>query len=164
MWVQKISITPPTEGLLLQPPPHHLWILHYFKIHASLLNKINHRINMSSFQYVCKACQSATHTRLKFIGIWNVGIMRSELNCRTCQKNLGARNKLHPHIASTLGFEPRSGWWEVSILTTTLSHAPLSVKAHLNGFDFCPTFYSTNLLKKCWVHLNRSVTLSKALN
>ena len=37
------------------------------------------------------------------------------------------------------------------------------LKAHLDGLDFCPTFTSTNLSNKCWVHLNRSATLSKAL-
>ena len=30
-------------------------------------------------------------------------------------------------------------------------------------FDFCLTFCSPNLLNECWVHLNRSVTLSKVL-
>ena len=32
-----------------------------------------------------------------------------------------------------------------------------------NGFDIYQTFYSTNLPNECWVRLNRSATLSKAL-
>ena len=37
------------------------------------------------------------------------------------------------------------------------------LKACLNDFGFCPTFHLPNLLSECWVHLNRSVSLSKAL-
>ena len=33
-------------------------------------------------------------------------------------------NKLNPHMASTLGFEPGPQWWEVSALTTAPSFAP----------------------------------------
>jgi len=55
-------------------------------------------------------------------------------------KRLGARertnNKLNPHAASTLGFEPGPHWWEASALTTAppLQRARLgrdaSVAAH----------------------------------
>ena len=41
-----------------------------------------------------------------------------------------------------------------------------SIKAHyfiINGFKFCLTFHTKNLLSECWVHLNRSVTLSKVM-
>ena len=40
----------------------------------------------------------------------------------TFEKSLGARegtnNKLNPHMASTLGFEPGPHWREASVLTT----------------------------------------------
>ena len=43
---------------------------------------------------------------------------------------LGAKertnNKLHPHMASTPGFEPAPHWWEASVLTTAPSLAPTS--------------------------------------
>ena len=35
-------------------------------------------------------------------------------------------NKLHPHMALTLGFEPGPHWWEARVLTTAPSLAPLS--------------------------------------
>ena len=49
-----------------------------------------------------------------FLGVGKAGVPR--------EKSLGARerhkNKLKPHMASTLGFEAGSHWWEASAFTT----------------------------------------------
>ena len=54
------------------------------------------------------------------------------------EKPLGARertnNKLNPHMASTLEFEPVPHWWEASALTTA-SHL-LPVTLHLSRREF----------------------------
>ena len=51
------------------------------------------------------------------------------------EKPLGAKertnNKLNPHMASTLGFEPEPHWWEASALTTAPSLAPQHLWCHI---------------------------------
>ena len=63
------------------------------------------------------------------IVIWQCQFLRRGEN-RSAQrkkKTLGAKertnNKLNPHMASMLGFEPRPHWWEASALTIVPSLA-----------------------------------------
>ena len=58
---------------------------------------------------------------------------RGKPECTAKKKTLGAKertnNKLNPHMASMLGFEPRPHWWEASALTIVpLAHYVLMLK------------------------------------
>ena len=62
------------------------------------------------------------------IEIRNVGFWGEGKTGVPREKPLGAKertnNKLNPHMASTLVFEPGPHWWEASAVTTALSLAP----------------------------------------
>ena len=71
------------------------------------------------------------------------------------------------HSVCTIFLE---GAGEKSFQLCFFVHAPrrigfdmVTTNLHVRNVYFCPAFLSTNLSSKCWVHLNRSVTLSKAL-
>ena len=62
------------------------------------------------------------------IVIWQCWFLRrGENQSAKRKKTLGAKertnNKLYPHMASMLGFEPRPHWWEASALTIVPSLA-----------------------------------------
>ena len=79
------------------------------------------RVHMNSFKRV-----RAFQIELEFgsVGFWGEGKTGVP-----GEKSLGAKertnNKLNPHMASTLGFEPGPHWWEASALTTAPPLAPL---------------------------------------
>ena len=66
-----------------------------------------------------------------FRSIWNLEVLVFKGTGKTTvpgEKPLGARertnNKLHPHMGSMPGFEPRPHWWEASALTTVTPLLP----------------------------------------
>ena len=62
------------------------------------------------------------------------------------KKPLGARkrtnNKLNPHMTPGPGIEPRTHWWEASVLTTVPSLLPWSISTGLVIFKRCIKLYA----------------------
>ena len=83
-----------------------------------------------------------------FLGVGKAGVPR--------EKPLGARerhnNKLKPHMASTLGFEPGSHWSEASALTTA---PPLFPNVSVNS--------KSNLIQKINLHLQKSTLVGSSV-
>ena len=103
---------------------------------------------MNSFKRVC-----VFQIELEF---GSVGFCEEGKTGAAGKKPLEARerinNKLNPHMASTLGFEPGPHWWETSALTTATPFLPLSYLLIVNGPNLGSPFYFLSWVSLYSVH------------
>ena len=117
---------------------------------------INQQENQGSGFFCCAWGRGAIYSNMTDkIGIWKCWFLRRGETREPSKKPLGVRertnNKLNPHMASMLGFEPGPHWWEESALTSAPPFfSVISQYILLFCYSFKLDFFVAHLPQHVW--------------